>query len=68
MEMYFHVNRLSRGINHSFISSYSKYQSPHFISLLIILAPVISSLDEIYCTQLWLAFVQFSQFAEGIVI
>ena len=39
-----------RAINHSFISFYSRYQSSSFISSLIILAPVISSLDEIYCT------------------
>ena len=52
MKMCFHGNQPSWGINHSFISLYSKYQSPHFISLPIILAPVISSQDEIYCTPL----------------
>ena len=46
--MCFYSNRLSWGINHSFISLYFKYQSPRFISLPTILAPVISSLDEIY--------------------
>ena len=33
------------------ISSYSKYQAHIFISPPIVLAPVISSLDEIYCTS-----------------
>ena len=50
MEMCFHGNRISWGINHSFISLYSKYQPPSFICSSIMLAPVISSLDEIYCT------------------
>ena len=49
MEMCFHGNRVSWGINHSFISLYSKYQPPSFICSSIMLAPVISSLDEIYC-------------------
>ena len=50
MEMCFHGNRISWGINHSFISLYSKYQPSSFICSSIMLAPVISSLDEIYCT------------------
>ena len=50
MEMCFHSNQPSWGIDEFFITSYSKNQSPRFISLPIILAPVISSLDEIYCT------------------
>ena len=49
MEMCFHGNRISWGINHSFISLYSKYQPYSFICSSIMLAPVISSLDEIYC-------------------
>ena len=51
MEMCFHGNRVSWGINHSFISLYSKYQPPSFICSSIMLAPVISSLDEIYCIK-----------------
>ena len=51
MEMCFHGNQISWGINHSFISLYSKYQPPSFICSSIMLAPVISSLDEIYCTS-----------------
>ena len=47
--MCFHGNQISWGINHSFISLYSKYQPPSFICSSIMLAPVISSLDEIYC-------------------
>ena len=50
--MCFHGNRISWGINHSFISLYSKYQPPSIICSPITLAPVISSLDEIYCTFL----------------
>ena len=49
MEMCFHGNHISWGINHSFISLYSKYQPLSFICSSIMLAPVISSLDEIYC-------------------
>ena len=49
MEMCFHGNQLSWVIKHPFISLYSKYHSPSFICLSIMLAPVISSLDEIYC-------------------
>ena len=52
MEMCFHGCRLSWGINHSFISLYSKYQPPSFICSPIMLAPVFSSLDEIYCTKM----------------
>merc|ERR1712208_257938 len=49
MEMRFHGNQVSWGINHSFINLYSKYQPSSFICSSIVLAPVISSLDEIYC-------------------
>ena len=50
MEMCFHGNQLSWGIKHPFISLYSKYHSPGFICLSTMLAPVISSLDGIYCS------------------
>ena len=49
MEMCFHGNQLSWGINHLLISLLSKYRSPAFIRFSSMLAPVISSLDEIYC-------------------
>ena len=49
MEMCFHGNQLSWGIKHPFISLCSEYHSPYFICLSTMLAPVISSLDEIYC-------------------
>ena len=52
MEMCFHGNQLSWGIKHPFISLCSEYHSPGFICLSTMLAPVISSLDEIYCTYL----------------
>ena len=48
--MCFHGNQLSWGINHPLISLWSKYHSFAFIRLCTMLAPVISSLDEIYCT------------------
>ena len=51
MEMRFHGNQVSWGINHSFINLYSKYQPSSFICSSIVLAPVISSLDEIYCIK-----------------
>ena len=47
--MCFHGNQLSWGINHPLISLWSKYRSPAFIRFSTMLAPVISSLDEIYC-------------------
>ena len=47
--MCFHGNQVLWGINYSFISLYSKYQPPSFICSPIMLAPVISSLDEIHC-------------------
>lgn len=50
--MCFHGNRVSWGINYSFISLYSKYQPSSFICSPIMLAPIISSLDEIYCISL----------------
>ena len=49
--MCFHGNQVSWGINHSFISLYSKYQPTSFICSPIMLAPVFSSLDEIYCIR-----------------
>ena len=51
MEMCFHGNQLSWGINHPLISLWSKYPSPALIRLSTMLAPVISSLDKIYCTS-----------------
>ena len=51
LEICFHGNWISWGINHFFINSYSKYQPPTFICSSIMLAPVISSLDKIYCTS-----------------
>ena len=51
MEMCFHGNWVSWRINHSIINLYSKYQPPSFICSSIMLAPVISSLDEIYCSK-----------------
>ena len=50
MEMCIHGNQVLWQINHCFIRSYFKYQPPSFICSPIMLAPVISSLDEIYCT------------------
>ena len=49
--MRFHGNQVSWGINYSFISVYSKYQPTSFICSSIVLAPVISSLEEIYCMK-----------------
>ena len=49
MEMCFHGNQISWGITHPIISLCCKYHSPGFICLSIILSPVISSLDGIYC-------------------
>ena len=49
IKMRFHVNQLSKAIKHHLISLYFKNQSPEFIYLLIMLAPVTSSLDKIYC-------------------
>ena len=49
MKICFHGNQLSGGINYPLISVWSKYRSPSFIHLSAMLAPVISSLDEIYC-------------------
>ena len=50
--MCFHGNQLSWGIKHPLISLWSKYRSPAFIRFSTMLAPVISSLDEIYCTNI----------------
>ena len=52
MEMCFHGNQLSWRIKHPLISLWSKYCSPTFIRLSTMLAPVIPSLDEIYCISL----------------
>ena len=54
MEMCFHGNQLSWAIKHPIISLCLKYHSPGFICFPTILAPVISSLDEIYCSYLYL--------------
>ena len=50
--MCFHGNQLSWAIKHPIISLCLKYPSPGFICFPTILAPVISSLDEIYCISL----------------
>ena len=47
--MCFHGNQLSWAIKHPIIRLCLKCHSPGFICFLTILAPVISSLDEIYC-------------------
>ena len=47
--MCFHGNQLSWKIKHPVISLCLNYHSPGFIGFPTILAPVISSLDEIYC-------------------
>ena len=47
--MRFHSNQLSSAINLPFISLCFEYHSPGFICFSAMLAPVISSLDEIYC-------------------
>ena len=54
--MRFYGNQLSWAIKHLFITLCFKYHSPSFICVSIMLAPVISSLDEIYCTSLLLHF------------
>ena len=51
--MRFHRNQVSWGISYSFIILYLKYQPPSFISSPIMLSPVISSLDEIYCMRVF---------------
>ena len=48
--MRFHGNQLSWAIKHLFISLCFKYHFPGFFLYFTMLAPVISSLDEIYCT------------------
>ena len=50
--MCFHGNQLSWAIKHPVISLCLKYHSPGFIIFPTMLAPVISSLDEIYCTKI----------------
>ena len=49
MEICFHGNQLSWGNKHPLINLWSKNRFPAFICLSTMLAPVISSLDEIYC-------------------
>ena len=49
MEIGFHGNRILWGINHSLISLYFKYQLSSFFCSSLMLNPIISSLDEIYC-------------------
>ena len=49
--MHLHSNQLSWAIKHPFISLTLKYHSPGFICFSTMLAPSISSLDEIYCMQ-----------------
>ena len=48
--MRFHGNQLSWVINYPFINLCFKYHFPGYISFSTMLAPVISSLNEIYCT------------------
>ena len=48
----FHGNQVSWGINYFFISLYSEHQPHSFICSSLMLAPIISSLDEIYFTTL----------------
>ena len=56
--MCFHGNQLSWAIKHPLISLCLKYHSPGFICFPTMLAPVISSLDEIYCMSVeWEIFV-----------
>ena len=50
MKMYFHGNQLSWGIKHPLINLWSKYHFSNFVHLFTMLAPIMSSLDEIYCT------------------
>ena len=52
MGMRFHGNQLSRAIKHPFNSLCFKYHSSGFICFSALLAPVISSLDEIYCNYI----------------
>ena len=54
IEMHFHGNQLLWAIKHPFISLCFKPHSSSFICFSAILAPVISGLDEIYCTVLLL--------------
>ena len=51
----FHGNQLSWGIKHPLINLWSKYHSLAFIHFSTMLAPIISSLDEIYCISIWLS-------------
>ena len=49
--MFFHGNQPSWAIKHPIISLCFKYHSFGFIFFSTMLAPVISSLDEIYCSS-----------------
>ena len=49
MNMCFHGNQISWAIKHPLISLSFKYHSSSFICFPVLLAPVISSLDGIYC-------------------
>ena len=60
--MCFHGNQLSWGIKHPIISLYSKYHSLGFIRFPVMLAPVISSLDGIYCSMYWKTVIVCSMF------
>ena len=52
IEMRFHGNQISWAIKHPFIVPCFKYHSPNLICSSTMLAPVISSLDKIYCTSM----------------
>ena len=52
--MRFHGNQLSLAIMHNFISLCLKYQFPNFIYFPTMLAPIILSLDEIYCIYIYI--------------
>ena len=53
--MYFHGNQLLWTIKHLFISLSFKYHSLRFICFSTMVAPVISSLDEIYCRSYYIS-------------
>ena len=67
MEMRFHGSPLSWAIKHHFISLCCKYQSPGFIRFPTMHAPVISSLDKIYCmlSHIWETFSFSSSFSSS---
>ena len=51
--MYFHGNQHPWAIKHPFISLYSKYQCFKYIYLPEVNSPIFPSLDDIYCTQMF---------------